>query len=68
MLFIATIEKAGIREKKRSQELKLDQIKLRPFLFILSTDSQQDVLKGIKMKDLPYYYLDMTNVLGLRLG
>ena len=44
VLFIATIEKAGFNGKKRTQEVKPDQIKLRPFLFINST---QDVLKGI---------------------
>ena len=63
MLFIATIEKASNPGKKRWREVQLDEIKLRPFLFILSTDSQQDVIKGIKMKDLPYFYLDTTNVL-----
>ena len=54
VLFIATIERAGIRGKKRSQEVELDQIKLRPFLFI---GSQQKVLNGIKIKNLPYYMI-----------
>ena len=53
VLFIATIEKASNPGKKRSQEVKLDEIKLRPFLFI---DSQQKVLEGNKIKDLPQGY------------
>ena len=53
VLFIATIENT----MKRSREVKIQQIELHPFLFIGST---QKVLKGIKMKYLLYYHLDIT--------
>ena len=43
VLFIATIEPKGYSGKKRSHEIKLDDIKLRPFLFL---DSTQNMVEG----------------------
>ena len=52
VLFIATIESKGSSGKKRPRDIMLEQIKLRPFLFINSTN---DVIQGIKQ--LMYTYL-----------
>ena len=43
VLFIATIESKGYSGKKRSHQIKLDDIKLRPFLFL---DSTQKMVEG----------------------
>ena len=45
VLFIASIEGKGSSGKRRSHDVKLDYIKLRPFLFLGST---QTIVKGIK--------------------
>ncbi len=54
VLFIASIESPG--GKKRSHDVKLDYIKLRPFLFL---GSPQKVVQG-KMSNFPCYYPDMV--------
>ena len=46
VLFIATIEKTGYSGKKRSKDVKLDEITLHPYLFI---NSPQNVFGGIRM-------------------
>ena len=43
VLFIATIESKSYSGKKRSHQIKLDDIKLRPFLFL---DSTQKMVEG----------------------
>ena len=43
VLFIATIEGKGFSGKKRSRDVELSDIKLRPFLFL---GSSQDIVKG----------------------
>jgi integrative and conjugative element protein (TIGR02256 family) len=45
VLFIASIEGKGSSEKRRSHDVELNDIKLRPFLFLGST---QTIVKGIK--------------------
>ena len=54
VLFIASFESPS--RKKRSHDVELDDIKLRPFLFLGST---QKVVKGIKISDFQCYYPDM---------
>ena len=48
VLFIASIEGRGSSGKRRSHDVKLDDINLRPFLFLGST---QTIVKGINTFD-----------------
>jgi hypothetical protein len=49
VLFIASIEGKGSSGKKRPHDVKVDDINLRPFLFLGST---QKVVKGIKLGEV----------------